>query len=114
LDPRPEGGEEQSIPLVCTPAQRTGLNTTTGGASGWRVEYGYAKNCWILLTWTTYGTWLQGSIKGFVKDGEVRGENAALQKSGYDGKVWTRGYDKRFCFDQKGLRERTKYVEGHR
>jgi len=31
-------GEKQSIPCVCTPAQRTGLNTTTGGASGRRVE----------------------------------------------------------------------------
>jgi len=32
--PRPEDGEGQSIPRVCTPAQRTGLNTTTVGASG--------------------------------------------------------------------------------
>ena len=28
----------QSIPHVGTPGQRPGLNTTTGGASGWRVE----------------------------------------------------------------------------
>ncbi len=33
LHPRPEDGERQSIPYVCTPAQRTGLNTTTVGAS---------------------------------------------------------------------------------
>ncbi len=146
------------------------------------------KTLGYMLTWTTYGTWLQGRKEGFVKDGEVRGENVALQidceeklkespvrlrrkereivregileaakrfkqniraiavcsnhvhivceyvevpigvlvgyyknagrkalqKSGYEGKVWTRGYDKRFCFDQKALRERMKYVEGHR
>ena len=141
-----------------------------------------------MLTWTMYGTWLQGNEKGFVKDSKVRGENIALktdcedklksspvslrrkekeivrkaileaakrfkqniraivvcsnhvhivcdyvevpigvlvsyyknagrkalQKSGYEGKVWTRGYDKRFCFDEKSFRARIKYVEGHR
>jgi len=127
-----------------------------------------------MITWTTYGTWLQGGKKGFVKDGEVRGENvaikkdcekklegepvrlghneknivreaiieaakrfkqkilaiavysnhvhivaeyvgvpisvlvsyyknagrAALQKSGFKGRAWTSGYDKRYCFDE--------------
>ena len=146
------------------------------------------KTVGYIVTWTTYGTWLQGRKKGFVKDGEVRGENVALkmdceeklkgvpmrlrgkekeivreaileaakhfkqniraiavcsnhvhivcgyvevpigvlvgyyknagrkalQKSGYEGRVWTRGYDKRFCFDRKALKERIKYVEGHR
>lgn len=141
-----------------------------------------------MLTWTTYGTWLQGSKKGFVKDGEVRGENVALKMDceeklkkkpvrlrgkekeivreaileaakrfkqniraiaicsnhvhivceyvevpisalvsyyknagrtalrtkGITGKIWTRGYDKRFCFDQKALKERIKYVEKHK
>jgi len=32
-----------------------------------------------MLTWTTYGTWLQGSKKGFVKQSKVRGENIALK-----------------------------------
>ena len=141
-----------------------------------------------MLTWTTYGTWLQGGEKGFVKRAQVRGENAALkmdckeklkgspvrlrrkeqnivreaileaskrfkqnmraiavcsnhvhivceyvevpigvlvgyyknagrkalQESGYKGKVWTSGYDKRFCFDRQALRAKVKYVEGHR
>jgi REP element-mobilizing transposase RayT len=140
-----------------------------------------------MVTWTTYGTWLQGEKKGFVKDGEIRGENVTLKRdcekklkerpvrlrgkekeivrkaileaakrfkqnilaiavcsnhvhivseyvdapmgvlvgyyknagikglrrSGYEGRVWTRGYDKRFCFDQKALVERVRYVEGH-
>jgi hypothetical protein len=146
------------------------------------------KTVGYMLTWTTYGTWLQGEEKGFVKDGTVRGGNVALrmdcqeklqrsavalggkekgivkeaileaarrfkqnipatavcsnhvpvvceyvevpvgvvvgyynnagrkalEKSGYVGKVWTRGYDKRFCFDEQALKERIKYVEGHR
>ena len=42
--PRPETGKEQSVPHVGTPAQRTGLNTTTGGASGWRVECEYEED----------------------------------------------------------------------
>jgi hypothetical protein len=33
-----------------------------------------------MLTWSTYGTWLQGNEKGFVKDGEIRGGNAALER----------------------------------
>jgi len=33
-----------------------------------------------MITWTTYGTWLQGGEKGFLKDGKVRGENAALKR----------------------------------
>lgn len=32
-----------------------------------------------MITWTTYGTWLQGERKGFVKDGIVRGENIAIK-----------------------------------
>ncbi len=140
-----------------------------------------------MLTWTTYGTWLQGSEKRFVKQGKVRGENialktdcekklkslpvrfrheekeivreailkaakrykqkilaiavcsnhlhivceyvevpigvlagyykyagrTALQKSGHNGKVWTRGYDKRFCFDKEELAAKVKYVQKH-
>jgi hypothetical protein len=38
----------------------------------------------------------------------------ALRKEGFVGRVWTRGYDKRFCFDEKALKERIRYVEGHR
>jgi len=140
-----------------------------------------------MITWTTYGTWLQGEKKGYVKDGEVRGENialkksnvknlagtavrfgrkekeivreaiieaakrfkqkilaiavysnhvhivceyvevpietivgyyknfarVALQKSGYYGRVWTNGYDRRFCFNEGELKTRIKYVNKH-
>ena len=141
-----------------------------------------------MITWTTYGSWLQGEDKGFVKDGEIRGENIALktdcekklkslpvplrrkekeivrkaileaakrfkqnilsiavcsnhvhivceyvevpigvvvgyyknagrkvlQKSGFIGRVWMRGYDKRYCFDEESLRARVEYVRRHR
>jgi len=140
-----------------------------------------------MLTWTTYGTWLQGDRRGYVKDGVVlpgnerlersnrglqtsdavrlsdaeqgivseairreadrRGQrilalavnavhvhlvarcseepvgrvvawykNAgrlALKKLGHRGRVWTRGYDKRFCFDHDSLETRIRYVESH-
>jgi len=146
-----------------------------------------AKTVGYMVTWTTYGTWLQGDAKGFVADGEVRGENialkksnvenltravvrlgrrekeivrnaiieaarrfeqkilaiavysnhvhivceyvdvpinvvvgcyknagrVALQKDGFKGRVWTRGYDKRFCFAEKDLRARVDYVNKH-
>ena len=140
-----------------------------------------------MLTWTTYGTWLQGEKKGFVKDGELMGENVrlkedcenklksrrvrlrgrekkivreaileaakrfeqkicaievcsnhvhivceyvdvpigvlvgyyknagrtALQKCGHEGNLWTKGYYKRYCFDEKSLKNRIDYVERH-
>jgi REP element-mobilizing transposase RayT len=146
-----------------------------------------AKTVGYMVTWTTYGTWLQGDAKGFVTNGEVRGENialkksnvgklrgmavrlsrrekeivrnaiieatkrfeqkilaiavysnhvhivceyvdvpinvivgyyknagrVALQKNGFEGRVWTKGFDKRFCFSEKDLRARVDYVNKH-
>jgi len=140
-----------------------------------------------MVTWTTYGTWLQGDGRGYVKNGCVYGENQGLQKSntamlrhravkfgksekklvrerlfeqaehigqeilavavcsnhvhivvrainqphykvtqmykraatnrlrdvGIEGKVWTRGYDVRFCFDEEALKQKIDYVQGH-
>jgi REP element-mobilizing transposase RayT len=146
-----------------------------------------ARTIGYMITFTTYGTWLQGERKGFVKDGIVRGENiaikkdcekklehkpvrlgrrekkivrnaiieaakrfeqkifamavysnhihivceyvdvpinvivgyyknagrVALQKEGFDGKVWTSGFDRRFCFSEKELKARVDYVNKH-
>ena len=145
------------------------------------------KTLGYMVTWTTYGSWLQGDARGYVKDGKILGENKgleqanrkmligdrfklkkeqrevarrailleaerigekilaisvcsnhihvvigkggnsvdkvvnrfksaayyALRESGVEGRVWTRGYDKRFCFDENSLAERIKYVERH-
>lgn len=150
-------------------------------------EFYMGKTVGYMVTFTTYGSWLQGREQGFVKDGEIRGENVLLARSsakkmkgsvvrlnkrqkaivreailekarkvgqriiaiavqsnhvhmviGYDGrpieetvkryknvgtvalredghrgKVWTRGYDKRFCFDEASLEERIRYVKRH-
>ncbi len=143
-----------------------------------------AKTVGYMITWTTYGTWLQGDERGYVKNGRICPENKALMESnkqlqlqdavklsktqqqfvrkaiaeharlqgqliyalsvqsnhvhivaeyiplpiskvvayyknaarlalkstGHNGKLWTRGYDKRFCFDEESLRRRIKYV----
>jgi len=140
-----------------------------------------------MITWTTYGTWLQGDERGYVKNGKIypaneslkqtnkqlqlqdeirlskikqkvvqnaiikeaqsQGQNIlalsvnathvhivaenipqpisnivayykkaarlALKSIGHEGKLWTKGYDKRFCFDQKTLKQKIKYVESH-
>lgn len=42
-----------------------------------------------------------------------RATSQALREKGFKGKVWTRGYDKRFCFDEKSLRARVDYVKKH-
>jgi REP element-mobilizing transposase RayT len=141
-----------------------------------------------LLTWTTYGTWLQGNNKkGYVKNGVIYGPNELLANAnkqklkntpvvltsmqreiieiairekakklgqkifalavcsnhvhivvdyttkdiglvvrryktaglkvmrhfGFSGKLWTKGFDKKFCFDEQALRERINYVNKH-
>ena len=147
-----------------------------------------AKTLGYLVTWTTYGTWLQGDARGWVEDGSTyqafprieeanrkqmqhpavrltRGEQdvvreailgkareraqkvcaisvrsshvhivleydacpisqavqayknsatVSLKKNGFCGRVWTSGYDKRYCFDEDALRKRIEYVERHR
>ncbi|MGD0785072.1 MAG: transposase [Sedimentisphaerales bacterium] len=139
------------------------------------------------ITWTTYGTWLQGDGRGYVKDGEILPVNEALLQSnqklqmqdavklskpqreivreaitkqaemlkqriyalaiksnhihlvveytpqpiekivayyknaarqalktvGCDGKIWTAGYDKRYCFDKETLERKIRYVQKH-
>lgn len=146
-----------------------------------------AKTLGYLITWTTYGAWLQGDKRGYVKDGNIFGSNSgllrankqnmvrgevrlsetqrkivkeailekaqksgqeiyalsvntthvhvisgyttepiskivayykttarlALKVTGHEGKLWTKGYDKRFCFDEETLRRRIKYVLSH-
>jgi len=141
-----------------------------------------------MVTWTTYGTWLQGDERGFVKNGRILGGNKgleqankerrrgdkvklkkaerevarramlaegerigekilalsvwsnhvhmvireggkpigkvvsrlksaayyALRERGIDGRMWTRGYDKRFCFDERTLKDRVTYVMRHK
>jgi REP element-mobilizing transposase RayT len=143
-----------------------------------------AKMPGYMITWTTYGSWLQGDERGCVKNRNVLGkdeglrkanverlrsamvelsqqehrlvreailakaeqlgqkvlalavcsnhvhvvaecmsesiemvvshyENAArlaLRANGFVGRVWTRGFDKRFCFDQRQLQSRIEYV----
>ena len=145
------------------------------------------KTLGYMLTWTTYGSWLQGDERGYVKDGQTLGGDeelvdlcekfqkgntvrlrdnkkdivrraildeaerigrtiealavcgnhvhlvaryspepigqtvsrfknvaaAALRKHGRGGRVWTRGFDKRFCFDQQDLIRRIQYVKNH-
>jgi REP element-mobilizing transposase RayT len=43
------------------------------------------------------------------------GATMALRKAGfaYDRKIWSRGFDKRYCFDRKELSARIRYVMEH-
>ncbi|MBU2597040.1 MAG: hypothetical protein KJ757_05730 [Planctomycetes bacterium] len=34
-----------------------------------------------MVTWTTYGTWLQGDERGYVKDGEILPGNDKLKSA---------------------------------
>lgn len=144
------------------------------------------KTLGYMLTFTTYGTWLQGNERGYIKDGRIHPPNdyfvrtneclqvqdtvrlsknqrqlvrqaivkeaelqgqhiyalvvkpthvhivlqynpqpiskivayykktarLAIKATGHNGKLWTRGYDKRFCFDKESLERRISYVNG--
>jgi REP element-mobilizing transposase RayT len=146
-----------------------------------------AKTVGYMITFTTYGTWLQGDKRGYVKDGKefdsnkelldanrkamsgqrvklgtrdkeivrqailneaqqmkqkvrailvwsshvhIIAENTnedvgkvagrykaaatkALREMGFKGKVWTKGFDKRFCFNEKDLKIKVDYVNRH-
>ena len=140
-----------------------------------------------MITWTTYGSWLQGDERGYVKDSKTLMQNnklkmaniglqkypsvklnqqqkqiaeraiieeserinqrlfaiavcsnhvhivasvskesieqvvhrykysatSALHESGMQGKIWSKGFDKRFCFTDFDLQTRIKYVQSH-
>ena len=142
----------------------------------------------FMATWTTYGTWLQGDKKGYVKNGTILGANPKLEQSnseslkhekvkipkhlretvkntiikeaqqigqkihaitvcsnhvhivvesigakcgysvarfkkqatkelrkyGFDNKVWTKGFDKRYCYNERELDNKIKYVQQHK
>ncbi|MFA5293404.1 MAG: transposase [Phycisphaerae bacterium] len=140
-----------------------------------------------MLTWTTYGTWLQGDERGYAKDGQILDKNEtleeinksnlkkqpvkfnakqkeivkeaiiqeakrinqkifalivysnhihllveknqksieatvaiyktaarkALYQTGLEGKIWSKGFDKRFCFNEQELKNRITYILRH-
>ena len=146
-----------------------------------------AKTIGYMITWTTYGSWLQGDERGYVKNGKIHQANqtlansniqnlskdpvklsknhreivakaifekanqldqkihalsvcsnhvhivadyvpkplgeivthyknvaqVSLRKVGLSGRVWTKGFDKRYCFDQQTLNKRIHYVNSH-
>ena len=147
-----------------------------------------AKMIGFMATWTTYGTWLQGNEKGYVKNGTIlekdaklekanrellkhekikipkglrktvknailkeaeeinqkvyaiavcsnhvhivvesidkrcgysvgrfkRAATKALRKFGFADIVWTKGFDKRYCYHQHELEMKIKYVNQHK
>jgi REP element-mobilizing transposase RayT len=146
-----------------------------------------AKTIAYMVTWTTYGTWLQGNKRPYVKDGRILEANEpladankealekdpvrfnkehrriveeairqkavqfnqqvyalavcydhvhllvayvpkpidfvvqhykavgliALRKIGIYGKIWTKGFNKRYCFDEVTLQKKIEYVNRH-
>ncbi len=140
-----------------------------------------------MITWTTYGSWLQGDKRGYVKNGQVLEPNEklksanqkqqkyqtvrlnskqrqivekaileeakrinhkifaitvcpnhvhivasvskesiekavhrykysatlTLRKFGTQGKIWSKDFDKRFCFSDKELETKVRYVQSH-
>ena len=146
------------------------------------------KTLGYMITWTTYGTWLQGDQRGYVSNGNILPTNTALANSnasrltcdpvrlskdqrqiahnaiiakakkinhnilalsiasthihlvlqyspnplgrivahyknavrialrttGLEGKIWSTGYDKRYCLNNEALNQRIAYVRSHK
>jgi REP element-mobilizing transposase RayT len=145
------------------------------------------KTIGYMITWTTYGTWLQGDERGYVKEGAILPANDKLKfanqkqqkfqtvkfnitqrqiaekaildeaqrvnqkilalvvcsnhihlvaqansepinlfvrryktaatrtlRKYFPDKIWSEGYDKRFCFSQEEVTKRIQYVERHK
>ena len=146
-----------------------------------------SKTVGYLITWTTYGSWLQGDERGYAKKGRTypakqsladsnrqrlskeavklskknqqiaanailrkadqlnqkiyalavtsrhihivadyihkpigkvvsyykNAAQSALRKTGLSGRIWTKGFDKRYCFNEQSLRNRICYVKSH-
>ena len=163
----------RASPRVCSPGAK------------WGRIWGMANTLGIMITMTTYGTWLRGDQRGWVDDGQILPENPIIEEADrkrmkhpvflfeedqfyevgdFIGKslterlnlrvwalavqswhvhlligatthsvadvvkctkdsvrwglrpnrpIWTEGYDKRFCFDEKTLWNRIHYIEKH-
>ena len=50
-----------------------------------------------------------GAIVAYYK----KATRLALKDVGHNGKLWTKGYDKRFCFDKATLDQKIHYVQSH-
>ena len=146
-----------------------------------------AKTIGYMVTWTTYGSWLQGNKRKYVKDGQILPQDEemeeanlksltkdpvqlsfnrrriveeairykaiqlgqriyalsvgakhvhlvaeyiprpigivvqrykscavrALRKDGMQGRIWTAGFDKRYCFDADSLQIKINYVNNN-
>ena len=146
-----------------------------------------AKTIAYMLTWTTYGTWLQGDKRRYVEEGKILPANEALvnvceklltkepvkfdkeqrrivedaiqqkaiqfgqkiyalavrsnhvhllvgyipkpielvvqhykscafmalTKIGITGQIWTKGFNKRYCFDETTLHKKIEYIKKH-
>jgi hypothetical protein len=69
-----------------------------------------------ILVWSTHVHIVAENIEETV--GKVTGRykasaTKALRETGCEGKVWTKGYNKRFCFKEEELRAKIEYVNGH-
>lgn len=73
----------QKFQLERNPARRTGLYFTVNSRFSCHKaqRFNMPKTVGYMLTWTTYGTWLQGDEKGYVKNGRILTENKALENS---------------------------------
>jgi len=74
------------------------------------------QNIFAILVWSNHVHIVAENIDETI--GKVTGRykaaaTKALRETGIEGKVWTKGFDKRYCFNEEELRARIEYVNKH-
>jgi len=72
---------EKKTPSCDDGAKRNKLKKVVG-----KINCGYYQKIMkrmigYMVTWTTYGTWLQGDKRGYVKDGKTLAQNDKLKSA---------------------------------
>ena len=107
----PDGRKIESCPVVLSDAQReavkAGIVDEGKRAEEKIVAIAVGANHVHVVVRNT-----ERNLSEFVGRSKAAGRKA-LGRIGFTGKVWARGYDKRYCFDEDAFRNRIEYVERH-
>lgn len=91
--------------------QRVALEALIAAASDFDyVLHAVSVESWHLHILVSHGATKVSTVAGQLK---ARMRQAINQSRGHGGKIWTAGYDKRFCFTDEQLEARHDYIRRH-
>jgi len=78
-------------------------------------EFGYELHAVSVESWHTHILVTHGAVKVAAVAGQfkTRMRQAIAEATGRTGRIWTTGYDKRFCFNDADIAARHDYIRRH-